>query len=83
MTHGPIPASSRILGLRLQSGDPDAIREVVNALKSNAGDMRATALALGVAEGSLHRWAQTIPKLGRALRKQRRGRGARKTESTS
>ncbi|KKK79043.1 hypothetical protein LCGC14_2837510, partial [marine sediment metagenome] len=56
MTHGPIPASSRILGLRLQSSDPDAIREIVNALKSNGGDMRATALELGVAEGSLHRW---------------------------
>ena len=83
MTHGPIPASSRILGLRLQAGDPDAIRSIVDALQSNSGDMRATALALGVAEGSLHRWAQTIPKLGQAIKKRRRGRGARKSAETA
>jgi hypothetical protein len=75
---------SRLLGLQLAASDPRAIRAVESAMRTAKGSVRATAVALGVHEGSLSRWLR-LPQLAKAaeLRQGREAVGARSKTSAA
>ena len=69
-----VSAETRLLAAQIRTKDPKAIAKVVAVLKKKAGNIEATAEALGIKRGTWYLWAKEVPELAAAAAEHTRGR---------
>ena len=55
------------LSEKVRAGNRAAVREVVDAVKRNAGDLSLAAFELGISRRTLDRWGKEVPAMVKAL----------------